>query len=292
MLDVECWTFAHAPSFSLGKALLASDNPLTMTKANRAILLHSLSGLLLALVLAVAARWLPVAEYVTRAQRKITELELWGGVIYPMLFAACNVLLLPGGILAIGAGLFFGLWWGWLFNVVGSTLAAVISVSLARRWGRGWVQKRLHPNGRWSRLDAAVAREGPKIIFLSQVHPLFPTSLLNYLYGLTRVPVRTCVLWIALGQAPGMFLYAYLGRFAQSGLRAWRGESALHGGDWALWMAGLVALIFVTILLARVALRLLASMEEPALAGSEESDSSGSPWQSAPPPIPERPTKR
>ena len=57
-----------------------------------------------------------------------------------------------------------------------------------------------------------MTRQGPWIIFLSQVHPLFPTSLLNYLYGLTRVPVRTCVLWIALGQIPGMFLYAFLGR--------------------------------------------------------------------------------
>jgi hypothetical protein len=36
----------------------------------------------------------------------------------------------------------------------------------------------------------------------------------------------------------------------------------------------------------------LASMEEPGLTASEESDSSGSPWQNAPPSIPERPAKR
>lgn len=230
-----------------------------MTKANRAMLVHALGMLLIVVAVTVISWWLPVAHYVTQAQRKITELEIWGGVLYPMLFAACNVLLLPGGVLAIGAGLFFGLWWGWFLNVAGSTLGAWVAVSVARRWGRGWVEKRLHPNGRWARLDAAVAREGPKIIFLSQVHPLFPTSLLNYLYGLTRVPVRTCVLWIALGQMPGLFLYAYLGRFAQSGLRAWRGESALTHLDWAVWIAGLVAMLVLTALLARTALRLLAA---------------------------------
>ncbi len=228
-----------------------------MTKANRAILLHS--GVLLSILLAVvvAARFFPVLDYIGVAQRKLIEMAIWGAILYPLLFAACNVCLLPGGVLAIGAGLFFGLWWGWLLNIVGSTLGALVAVSIARKWGRAWVQKRLHPNGKWSRLDAAVAREGKKIIFLSQVHPLFPTSLLNYLYGLTRVPIRTCVLWIALGQAPGLFLYAYLGRFAQSGLRAWRGESGLTAWDWALWIVGLVLMIWLTVMLARMALGLV-----------------------------------
>jgi len=64
-------------------------------------------------------------------------------------------------------------------------------------------------------LEPAVAREGWKIILLSQLHPLFPTSLLNYLYGLTRIRFRTCMLWVAIGQAPGLFLYAYVGTLGQ-----------------------------------------------------------------------------
>ena len=127
---------------------------------------------------------------------------------------------------------------------------------VARRFGRRWVEQRLLRTGKWSALDAAVTRDGWKIIFLSQVHPLFPTSLLNYLYGVTRVPLRTCLLWIALGQAPGMFLYAYLGRMAQSGLRVWRGDGSLSAFDWALWIAGLVLAVAVTTALARIALRI------------------------------------
>lgn len=233
-----------------------------MKKANRAILLHTLSVPVLAALLLVAVRWLPVAEYITQAQHSITRLEVYGALLYPVLFAVCNVLLLPGGVLAVGAGLFFGLWWGWALNVLGTTLGAAIALIVARRWGRGWVQKRLHLNGKWARLDAAVAREGWKIIFLSQVHPLFPTSLLNYLYGLSRVPLRTCLLWIALGQAPGMFLYAYLGRFAQSGLRVWRGEGHMGTGDWTLWIAGFIGAVAVVTVLAKIALRMLAEASE------------------------------
>ena len=226
------------------------------------MLWHLLSLPLLALILILLVRWLPMAEYVTRAQRRITELELWGGVLYPLLFAGCNVLLLPGGVLAIGAGLFFGLWWGWALNVLGSTLGAAAAILIARRFGRRWVEARLPGNGKWKALDAAVARQGWKIIFLSQVHPLFPTSLLNYLYGITRVPFWTCVLWIAVAQAPGMFLYAYLGRMAQTGLRVWRGGGSLSSLDCALWCAGLVLAVAVIAALARLALRLLAGITE------------------------------
>ena len=240
-----------------------------MTKADRAILIHFLGLLGLAVLVGVLARLLPIAEYVTQAQRKITELEVWGAILYPLLFATVNVFLLPGGVLAIGAGLFFGLWWGWFFNVLGAALGAAVALTLARRWGRAWVEKRFHPNGRFARLNAAVTREGPKIILLSYAHPLFPTSLLNYLYGLTRIPLRICILCIAIGQAPGMFLYAYLGRFAQSGLRVWRGENHLNRMDWALWIAGLVLTLAVTTALARLALRLIAESRDISVSASE-----------------------
>ena len=57
---------------------------------------------LIGLVLAAAfvvwlVRTFPVAEYITRAQTTVGRMEMWGGVLYPLLFAACNVLLLPGG---------------------------------------------------------------------------------------------------------------------------------------------------------------------------------------------------
>ena len=234
-----------------------------MTKADRAIAIHLVGLIALAIFVGTLARWLPIADYVTQAQRKITELEVWGAVLYPLLFATVNVFLLPGGVLAIGAGLFFGLWWGWFLNVLGAAIGAAVALSLARRWGRGWVEKRINPDGRFARLNAAVTREGPKIILLSYAHPLFPTSLLNYLYGLTRIPLRICILCIAIGQAPGMFLYAYLGRFAQSGLRAWRGENNLSTLDWWLWIGGLVLTLAITTGLARMALRLIAESREP-----------------------------
>ena len=235
-----------------------------MSQVKRAVTIQ-LCGLFLA---AIFAAWLwqrfPVVDLVVRAQRRIGAMEFWGGVLHPLLYAACNVLLLPGGVLAIGSGLFFGLWWGFLLNVAGNVLGAAIAFLLARKLGRGWVARKFLRHRKWATLDEAIAREGWKIIFLSQVHPLFPSSLLNYLYGVTRIRFGVCLLWVALGQAPGLFLYAYLGTLAQFGIKLLRGQTHPAPLEYVLWIGGLVLTLLVTTLLARLALRLLAEAETSA----------------------------
>src|SRR5215213_3052015 len=89
------------------------------------------------------SRTFPIVDYILRAQRAIGALEFWGGVLYPMLYAGCNVLLLPGGVLAIGSGLFFGLWWGFALNLVGNVAGAAVSFLVARKLGRGWLERKL-----------------------------------------------------------------------------------------------------------------------------------------------------
>ena len=205
----------------------------------------------------LAARYFPVVEYITRAQHTIGELEVWGGVIYPLFYAACNVLLLPAGVVAVGSGLFFGLWWGFLLNLAGNVAGAAISFSLGRLIGRRWLVARLLRHPRWAAVDRAIERHGWKIIFLTQVHPLFPTSLLNYLYGVTRIRPGPCLLWIALGQAPGLFLYAYLGTLTQHGLRLLRGVANPQPYEYFLWFGGLALAVIVTTALGRLAHRIL-----------------------------------
>ena len=246
-----------------------------MSKVKRALYLQ-LAGLVLVAALAAwVARHYPVVHYISALQRRVGAMEFWGGVLYPALFAACNVLLLPGGVLAVGSGLFFGLWWGFFLNLVGNTAGAAVSFFLSRKLGRGWVAKKFMRQRKWAALDEAIARDGWKIIFLSQVHPLFPSSLLNYLYGVTRIRFRTCMLWVALGQTPGLFLYAYLGTLAQHGLRIWQGKSHPHLWEYGVWLGGLALTFGVTTALARLALRLLAEAER---AGKHDA-----------PPVPTRP---
>ena len=65
-------------------------------------------------LISVLSRFFPIVDFVEAAQTRVMDWGIWGAIFYPLLFAACNILLLPGGVLAVGSGFFFGLWWGFL----------------------------------------------------------------------------------------------------------------------------------------------------------------------------------
>ncbi len=187
---------------------------------------------------------------------------VWSAIWYPLLYACCNILLLPGGVLSIGGGFFFGLWWGFFITLSGNVVGAAIAFYISRYLGKGWLERRLRQNKTLVALQPAVDREGWKIILLSQLHPLFPTSLLNYLYGLTNIRFRTCMLWVAIGQAPGLFLYAYIGTLGQFGLRLARGQTHPKMMEYYIWGGGLLFSAIILILLGRIALRLMKEAQE------------------------------
>lgn len=233
-----------------------------MLKITRAIIFQLLFIFLIGAVIVWAARHFPLVEMITRAQNRVGRMEWWGAILYPLLLAACNILLLPGGVVAVGSGLFFGLWWGFFLVLLGNVIGAAVAFGISRKLGREWVRKKISRHKKWLALDEAISREGWKIIFLSQVHPLFPTSFINYLYGVTKIKFSTCMLWVAIGQTPGLFLYAYLGTLAQLGIKLFHRKVPPHPVEYVIWFGGLVLTLAVTTALGRLSLRLLREIEK------------------------------
>jgi uncharacterized membrane protein YdjX (TVP38/TMEM64 family) len=235
-----------------------------MVRIRRAIILQ-LSGLLVVgAALFLLSRRFPLVDELADVQQHVMRWGVWSAIWYPVLYACCNVLLLPGGVLSVGAGFFFGLWWGFAIALLGNVGGAAISFFISRSIGRQWLRRKLSRNQTFTALEPAIAKEGWKIILLSQLHPLFPTSLLNYLYGLTRIRFKTCMLWVAVGQAPGLFLYSYLGTLGQLGLNLARGRSHPRMIEYWVWLGGFVTAAIILILLGRIALRLLKRAQEEA----------------------------
>lgn len=235
-----------------------------MVAVRRALLVQVSGLVVVGILLFVLSRFLPLADLLAEVQERVMHWGAWSAICYPLLYACCNVLLLPGGFLSIGGGFFFGLWWGFFIILVGNVGGAAISFYISRWIGNRWLRRRLMRNATLEALEPAVRREGWKIILLSQLHPLFPTSLLNYLYGLTQIRFRTCMLWVAIGQAPGLFLYAYLGTLGQLGLKLVRGQTHPRGVEYLIWGGGLATSVIVLLLLGKIALRLLKEAEETA----------------------------
>jgi uncharacterized membrane protein YdjX (TVP38/TMEM64 family) len=194
-------------------------------------------------------------------QERVAGWGAWGGICYPLIFALCNILLLPGGVVAVGGGFFFGLAWGFLVVFAGNVVATAISFAASRWVARRWFQERLAQSKILRALQPAVEREGWKVILLSQLHPLFPTSLLNYLYGLTTIRFGSYMLWASVGRAPGIFLYVYVGTLGQLGLRIMRGRSYPRMIDYWTWGGAFVTTALLIVVLGRVASRAIRAPE-------------------------------
>jgi uncharacterized membrane protein YdjX (TVP38/TMEM64 family) len=220
--------------------------------------------LVLALVAGVilwAFRNVEVVDHIHALEHRVAAMGNQALLFFPLLIAACNILMLPGGILAASAGLFFGLWWGATVVLVGNLIGAATAFFISRRFARSWLEPKLMSNPKLRAIDEAVDREGWKIIFFTQLHPVSPTSLLNYLYGFTRIRFWPCMFWIVMGQIPGIFLYVYLGTLTQLGIAVMEGEAQPKTSDYWTWIGGLVTTVIVTVVLGRVALKVLAQAQ-------------------------------
>ena len=220
-----------------------------------------------ALVLFAVSRFYPIDTLVRALHGYVDRHQPWSTVLYPVIHATCNLLLLPAGALVIGSGFIFGLWQGFLLALTGHLLAAAGAFWISRTFGRRLIERHLASRPQWRVLDAAVEREGWKIVFLSQLSPLFPTSLFNYCYGLTRLRFWPCMAWIALGWSPGMFLYAYLGRLGHFGWQVLKNGEHPSRAQYFLWLAGLAASLTVTLVLGSLAARLLREARARAVPG-------------------------
>ena len=90
-----------------------------------------------------------------------------------------------------------------------------------------------------------------------RLSPAVPFNLQNYLYGLTRIGFRPCVLtsWVAM--LPGTLMYVYLGHAGRAGLEAASGGRARSPAEWAILVVGLAATVMVTVYVTRLARKAL-----------------------------------
>jgi uncharacterized membrane protein YdjX (TVP38/TMEM64 family) len=123
------------------------------------------------------------------------------------MYAAAVVAALPGSALTVAAGALFGSVLGVIVVSIASTLGAALSFLVARYFARGAVAGWLSDKEKFRRLDRMTEEQGAIIVALTRLVPIFPFNLLNYGFGLTRVPFWTYVFWSWLCMLPGTVLY-------------------------------------------------------------------------------------
>lgn len=176
------------------------------------------------------------------------NLGLVGGLGFIAIYAIATVLLIPGTVLTVGAGAFFGIVWGSLYVLVGATLGAILAFLLGRTVARQWVDQKISGNAKFAAIDRAIGQAGFKIVLLTRLSPVFPFSLLNYALSLTNVSFKDYAL-ASIGMIPGTVMYVYIGSLV--------GDVAMNHevqiAQWGIRIVGFVATVAVTVYITRIA---------------------------------------
>ncbi len=182
----------------------------------------------------------------------IAGLGILGLILFAAIYILACILFLPGSVLTLGAGALFGVVKGSILVSISSILGATAAFLIGRYFARDLIAKKIEGNPKFAAIDQAVAKDGWKIVGLVRLSPVFPFSLLNYAFGLTKVSLRDYVVASWIGMMPGTVMYVYIGSLARAGAQE---TTPLQ---WALRGVGLVATVVVALLLTRIAKKALA----------------------------------
>ena len=201
-----------------------------------------------------AAQALPIDQGLRAFNEWAGGMGAWSIVIFIVVYVIATILLVPGSALTVGAGFVFGLGWGLLAVSLGSTTGAALAFLIARVVARESIASMARNNENFRRIDAAIGKQGAKLVFLLRLSPLIPFNLSNYFYGLTAVKFWPYVLASWIGMLPGTLLYVYLGTVGRAGLQAVSGvDTGRTPLEFILLGVGLVATAGATIWVTKLA---------------------------------------
>ena len=206
-------------------------------------------------------------------QHLLAQLDLWHdklqqlGWLGVLGFAVGLILLqmalIPLSVFGIAAGAIFGFWEGVFAITLGTNAGAVVNFVISRYLARAAVNRYLAHHEKFRLIDAAIGREGGKIVALLRLCPM-PFGLANYCYGLTAIPFWTYFVATFLAIIPANCFFVWVGASAHQGLADFSGPGRPHQpGEYVLLGVGLVAAYCALAYITRIA-KAAISRTEPA----------------------------
>ncbi len=206
---------------------------------------------LVVITLSILTAVLPVKDWIRGFIGWVQQLGPPGVIVFIVVYALATVLFLPGWIFTVSAGLIYGIAGGTLVALAGAITGATLAFLVARYLLRQHIEEFAKKNPRFQAIDAAIGKNGWKIVGLLRLSPLIPFNFSNYFYGITSISLGAYVAVSAVGIIPGTLLYAYLGAIGQASISG--GASQHSKWQYVLLSVGLMATVAVTILVSRIA---------------------------------------
>jgi uncharacterized membrane protein YdjX (TVP38/TMEM64 family) len=155
----------------------------------------------------IGTYFLGIAQHLSALQPWIKSWGIWAPGIYLLVYIGIVIASIPATPFGIVAGIIFGSTLGITLIIIGASLGSALTFLIARYFARNAVSKWMEHNLRFQRLDRLIETHGTIIVIITRLVPLFPFNILNYGFGLTKIPFKTYIIWSTIGMIPGTVVF-------------------------------------------------------------------------------------
>ena len=184
---------------------------------------------------------------------------VWGWVVFVGMMVVFTSMFVPDTVMAVAAGVLFGLAWGSLLTVAGAILTAALNFLTARTLLRTRIEKMLEEHPKLRAIQRAVDREGLRLQLLLRLSPINPVSV-SYVLGASGTRFST-FMFATIGLIPGLFCEVYFGYLASHVTKVAGNVSEHSTLRTVVTVVGFVFCIMLMVFISRVATKAIAEAE-------------------------------
>jgi len=146
----------------------------------------------------------------------LTSLSQQKPFLVSLILIALKTLLTPLGFpgtpLTLLSGVVFGKLTGTVVALIGNTLGAILAFLLSRYIFREYVQNKILPKyPKIIKYKQNLEKKAMFTVILLRLIPIFPFNGLNFLLGVTNIPLSKYAIGSFVGMIPGTLLFVYFG---------------------------------------------------------------------------------
>lgn len=192
---------------------------LTAIGASRGMTIRMKVGLL---ALSIVAGWWVLSSFDYEQYLSPSVLAQWlndAGPWAPLLLIGsmfCAVIIppIPSLPLNLAAGAAFGPYYGALYAVIGAEIGAIGCFLVARALGREALSRVMKTEATFGQMCTDHQLMG--VMFFALLIPIFPSEVMSYGAGLTKISLKSFTLATLFGMVPPTFAFTYLGSSVSS----------------------------------------------------------------------------